>query len=107
MEDSRDEFDRIREALRSAIERKTLRAVALQVGMSPTGLQQFVAGASPYGKTREKVRAWFYREAGMSSIVTEEAAQLLRRLVGTIPEPDHGVRWILDTVEAAYREAGM
>jgi hypothetical protein len=106
-DDSRDELDRIRKALRSAIERKTLRAVALQVGMSPTGLQQFVAGASPYGKTREKVRAWFYREAGMNSIVTEEAAQLLRRLVGTIPEPDHGVRRILDTVEAAYREAGM
>jgi hypothetical protein len=107
MEDSSGEFDRIRNALRVAIARNTLRAVALKVGMSPTGLQEFVAGSRPYGKTREKVRAWFYREAGLSSIAPDEAAQLLRRLVGTLPEPDRGVARLLDSVESAYWEAGM
>jgi hypothetical protein len=102
-----DELDRIRDALRSAIKRSTLRSVALRVGMSPTGLQEFVAGANPYGKTREKVRAWFYREAGFSSIAPDDAAVLLRRLVGTLPEPERGVARLLDTVESAYREAGM
>src|SRR5262245_56833561 len=105
VEDSSGESDCIRDALRSAIARKTLRAVAIQVGMSPTGLQEFVAGSRPYGKTREKVRAWFYREAG--SIAPDDAVVLLRRLVGNLPEPDRGVDQLLDSVESVYREAGM
>ncbi|MFL5383370.1 MAG: hypothetical protein ACJ8GN_12705 [Longimicrobiaceae bacterium] len=76
--------------------------------MSPTGLQQFVAGgASPYGKTRQKVRAWYYREAGFASIPAQDAAFLLRRLVGTLPEPDTGVARLLRCVEEAYASAGM
>jgi len=108
-EDSSDhELDRIREALREAIARTTLRAVARRVGMSPTGLQEFVAGGSrPYGKTREKVRMWFYWEAGFSSIAPDDAAWLLRRLVGTLPEPERGVVRLLDTVELAYHASGM
>lgn len=106
-EESAAELARIRNALRSAIERLTLRAVALQVGMSPTGLQQFVAGSSPYGKTRQKVRAWYYREAGFASIPAQDAAFLLRRLVGTLPEPDAGVARLLHCVEEAYATAGM
>jgi len=103
-----DDLERIREALRREIGRTTLRAMALRVGMSPTGLQEFVAGGTrPYGKTRERVRAWFYREAGFSSVAAADAAVLLRRLVGTLPHPDRGVRRLLDCVETAYREAGM
>ncbi|SOD04189.1 hypothetical protein SAMN05216486_1328 [bacterium JGI 053] len=75
--------------------------------MSPTGLQQFIAGASPYGKTREKVRAWYYREAGFTSIQPDDAAFLLRRLVGTLPDPDVGVDRLLRCVEDAYATAGM
>lgn len=106
--DIQGELDRIREALREAIARSTLRAVARRVGMSPTGLQEFVAGGSrPYGKTREKVRMWFYREAGFSSITPDDAAGLLRRLVGTLPEPERGVARLLDAVESAYHESGM
>lgn len=107
-EDADRELDRIRDALRQAIAGATLRAVARRVGMSPTGLQEFVAGGSrPYGKTREKVRMWFYREAGFSSIAPDDAARLLRRLVATLPEPDRGVARLLDTVESAYHESGM
>ena len=101
------DLDRIRDALREAISRTTLRAVALRVGMSPTGLQEFVAGSRPYAKTCEKVRAWFYREAGFTSIAPDDAVILLRRLVGTLPEPERGVARLLDTVESAYRESGM
>ena len=108
MQNETSDLDRIRDALREAIARTTLRAVALRVGMSPTGLQEFVGSRSrPYGKTCEKVRAWFYREAGFSSIAPDDAAVLLRRLVGTLPPPDRGVARLLDCVEGAYREAGM
>jgi len=106
MEES-SELDRIRDALRLAIERGTLRFVAAQVRMSPTGLQQFVDGTKPYGKTREKVRAWYYREAGMNTWTPDEAMRFLRRFVGTVPEPDRGVARLLDSVESVYREQGM
>lgn len=101
------EFEHIRNALRFAIERKSLRAVAAQVGMSPTGLQEFVDGANPYGKTRAKVRTWFYRETGLNNLAPDDAEAILRRLVCTLPEPDRGVRRLLDSVEAAYIDEGM
>ena len=107
MQDDGDEFDHIRNALRFVIERTSLRRVASQIGMSPTGLHQFVDGAKPYGKTRAKVRTWFYRETGLNNLAADDAAGVLRRLVCTLPEPDRGVRRLLDSVEAAYIEEGM
>lgn len=107
MEEEDDGFDDIREALRFAIERASLRRVAAQVGMSPTGLQEFVDGTKPYGKTRAKVRAWFYREMASSNLAADDAAGALRRMVCTLPEPDRGVGRLLDSVEAIYTEAGM
>jgi len=107
MDDS-GEFDRIREALSIAIERHTLRFIASQVGMSPTGLQQFVAGSNrPYGKTKRKVRAWFYSQAAMDALTPDEAVRLLRRFVITLAEPDRAIGRLLDSVESLYREQGM
>jgi hypothetical protein len=101
------EYDRYRVAVRDAVARSTLRAVAKSVGMSPTGLQKFLDGTNPYGKTRERLRFWYFREAGFSSYAVEDAAYILRRLVGTLPAPDHGVADLLAAVEAAYQRAGM
>jgi hypothetical protein len=75
--------------------------------MSPSGLQKFLDGGNPYGKTRERLRFWYFRQAGFSSYAVEDAAYILRRLVGTLPVPDHGVADVLDAVEGAYRRAGM
>jgi hypothetical protein len=106
--DESEEFERIREALSNAIDRHTLRFVALQVGMSPTGLQQFVAGSNkPYGKTKGKVRAWFYSQAAMNALTPDEAVRVLRRFVVTLAEPDRAVVRLLDSVESLYREQGM
>jgi hypothetical protein len=99
--------ERFRAAVRDAIARSTLRTVAKDVGMSPSGLQNFLNGTNPYGKTRERLRVWYFREAGFSSFGVEDAAYILRRLVGTLPAPDHGVAGVLDAVESAYRRAGM
>lgn len=54
MDGRETELERMREALRISIERSTLRAVAVQVGMSPTGLQKFVSGSNPYGGWSER-----------------------------------------------------
>ena len=99
--------ERFRAAVRDAIARSTLRTVAKDVGMSPTGLQNFLNGTNPYGKTRERLRVWYFREVGFSSFGVEDAAYILRRLVGTLPAPDYGVAGVLDAVESAYRRAGM
>ena len=99
--------ERYRDAVRQAIARSTLRTVAKEVGMSPTGLQKFLDGTNPYGKTRDRLRVWYFREAGFSSFGVEDAACILRRLVGTLPTPDYGVAGVLDAVESAYRRAGM
>jgi hypothetical protein len=99
--------ERFRGAVREAIARSTLRAVAKDVGMSPTGLQKFLDGTNPYGKTRERLRLWYFREAGFSSFPVEDATYILRRLVGTLPTPDYGVAGVLDAVDTAYQRAGM
>ena len=101
------EYDRYRQAVHDAIARSTLRAVARSVGMSPSGLQKFLDGANPYGKTRERLRFWYFREAGFSSYAVEDAAFILRRLLGTLPVPDQGIGSLLDAVEGAYHRAGM
>jgi hypothetical protein len=99
--------ERFRRAVRDAIAGSTLRAVARSVGMSPTGLQKFLEGANPYGKTKERLRFWYFRQSGFSSYAVEDAAYILRRLMATLPAPDHGVAQLLDAVEAAHRRVGM
>jgi hypothetical protein len=99
--------ERFRKAVREAIAFSTLRAVAKDVGMSPSGLQKFLEGTKPYGKTKERLRFWYFRQAGFSSYAVEDAAYILRRLVGTLPAPDHGVADVLNAVEASYQRAGM
>jgi hypothetical protein len=101
------ELERFRSALAAAIARSSLRAVARKVGMSPTGLTNFVGGKRPYGKTVERVRYWYYREAGLSQLAAGEIAELMRRMVGTLPEPDAGVVHLLGAVAHSYHAAGM
>ena len=99
--------ERYREAVRQAISGSTLRAVAKEVEMSPSGLQKFLDGTNPYGRTKEKLRFWYYRQAGFSSFAVEDVVLILRRLVGTLPAPDHGVAGMLEAIETAYQRAGM
>ena len=94
-------------ALEDAVDRSTLRAVAVAVGMSPTGLRKFLDGTKPYGPTVERLRIWYYHKAGVHLTPPAEIASLLRRLVVTLPQPDGGVAKVLAAVEASYREAGM
>lgn len=49
----------IRPALAAVVEATSLRKVAGQVGVSPTGLQKTLDGAAPYGPTLRKYRDWY------------------------------------------------
>jgi hypothetical protein len=83
----RAEHELIREALQRAVERGSLRAVAKEVGMSPTGLQGFLDGAEPYFKTVEKIRIWYaLRSADRGSeLGSDTAVALVDTLLGEIP----------------------
>lgn len=54
----------IRSLAGERVERTSLRAVASQVGMSPTGLSKFLGGAAPYQKTIGKLEAWYLLHQG-------------------------------------------
>jgi len=100
-------LDQLREAVAGGVEARSLRQVARDVGMSPTGLRKFLDGATPYAATRRKLERWFVREAsryadgpGAGSalaalhVLTRELPSEERRRVGTA---------IVDLLETAYR----
>jgi hypothetical protein len=51
----------LRDALKSAIAAGSLRGVAAEVGMSPSGLRTFVARGRPHPRTIYIATAWFIR----------------------------------------------
>src|SRR4028118_2013034 len=59
MSHEKSKLDMIRGALRQRIAETSLRATARELGMSPTGLQQMIEGASPYKKTVDRITAWY------------------------------------------------
>jgi hypothetical protein len=81
--------------------------VAEDLGMSPTGLSNLIAGTQPYGKTLNRLRAWAERNGIGGTQPTVVVADQLRRYVETLPDPDAGVRLLLDAVDQAYATAKM
>lgn len=53
-------FEEIRTRLAAAVEKDSLRGVARQVGVSPSGLQKTVNGATPYRRTLRKYCGWWF-----------------------------------------------
>jgi len=51
--------DEIRAALWLCLKGASLRQTAREVGMSPTGLSNFLNGAKPYTPTVRKLRKWY------------------------------------------------
>lgn len=54
---------RMREVLAARVAATSLRQVAREVGMSPTGLQKVLDGADSYSRTRRKLERWYVRES--------------------------------------------
>jgi hypothetical protein len=49
----------LREAVRGRVDETSIRAVAEEIGMSPSGLHVFLKGSDPHPGTREKLVAWY------------------------------------------------
>ena len=87
--DGRAPVEAIRHAATLAVEATSLRSVAAQVRMSPTGLRQFLNGRTPYSATLRKLTAWYIRHQeereGFDPGVARAAVLVL---LEAIPEPE-------------------
>ena len=59
--EGRASVDTLRQAASWSVAAASLRQVAREVGMSPSGLQKFLDGAGPYSATRKKLEHWYVR----------------------------------------------
>ncbi|HEX7118643.1 MAG TPA: hypothetical protein VF212_07645 [Longimicrobiales bacterium] len=103
-------LDRLREAVAERVDAHSLRSVARAVGMSPTGLQKFLDGATPYSATRRKLERWYVREAASyGGVADAESVRAALHVLGRdLPrgEREKALSDIVDRLEAAYRESG-
>ena len=80
-------LNRIREAASLIRTETSLRKVARDVGMSPTGLSKFMEGAQPYAHTYSKLRNWYVRKGThLSPLDTNDAQAAIDMLTGHLPD---------------------
>lgn len=100
----------IREAVRARVENVSLRGVAREIGISPTGLSKFIKGTNPYGPTLQRLRKWYLRYATVMqpAVSLEEARMALHILTHDLsPWSRRKVTdYILNSLELGYDETG-
>jgi hypothetical protein len=99
-------WDRVRAALNQAAERTSVRQVAQAVEMSPTGLQEFIAGAEPRTKTRARLERWYAerRQRGDSD-VSEALILAVGRLMEFVTEAERNE--VLDVLRQVLAGSGI
>lgn len=104
-------LERLREAVAERVNTYSLRQVARAVGMSPTGLQKFLDGATPYAATRRKLERWYVREAASTpGAIDAESARAALLLLGQDLPATERRKVLMDIVlrlEAAYHDANL
>ncbi|HEX8455664.1 MAG TPA: hypothetical protein VF647_26520 [Longimicrobium sp.] len=96
---------RLREAVERQVSARSLRHAARQVGMSPTGLQKFLAGSAPSDATCRKLERWAFDKAVAGEPPTAETAlAILRLFAGALPPRRHSeaVERLLAVLESAF-----
>lgn len=79
----------LRAAAVKRVEQTSLRQVARDVGLSPSGLDKFLNGAEPYRKTRRKLEAWYVRGAAtdLGQDVSPETVAAAVRILAVFAAP--------------------
>lgn len=100
----------LREAAAGHVENTSLRNVAREVGMSPTGLKKFLEGTAPYAFTVRRLRSWYVRHAAAqpSPVGVEDAGAALGVLVHDLhPSPrKQAALSVLEAVGRGYEQSG-
>ncbi|HEX8393590.1 MAG TPA: hypothetical protein VF665_14695 [Longimicrobium sp.] len=98
--------DRLRDAVALRVQATSLRSVARQVGMSPSGLDKFLSGGTPYAKSRRKLFDWLQRERSNlpSGLAADGMAAALGSLVRDLaPERREPALYaLIDTLRGLY-----
>ena len=97
----------IRAALSEDVRRRSLRDVAREVGMRPSGLKNFLTGTVPYAPTLAKVRAWFHRWRDGAGWSADDVDQLIHRLLRWLPDPAAGIPDVLDSIARVHHTASV
>jgi hypothetical protein len=101
----------VRAALEEAVKCHSLRNVARETRMSPTGLQGVLGGTTPYGKTWEKLRVWYARGSSdpHRTLIASAVAEVLQMMLREVPDGGRGraIDRVLQAIEAAHAEAGV
>jgi hypothetical protein len=102
-----DALSALRRELGADVGSGTLRHVAREVGMSPTGLHRFLAGSTPTIPTARRLDR--YVTGRGRPLRTHSAMAVLRTLVHDLPPARQpaGIGLLLDRVEAAFAEAAV
>jgi AcrR family transcriptional regulator len=100
----------LRERAAARVERTSLRGVAREIGMSPTGLKKFLLGTAPYSPTLRRLRKWYLHHAALPTgeVSYHDASAALVVLIHDLqPEPRrHAADCLLDCLERAYEDSG-
>ena len=77
----------LRDCAAARVEQTSLRGVAREIGMSPTGLKKFLLGTSPYSPTVRKLRKWFVQHGATPApeLSYNEASAALSLLTHDLP----------------------
>jgi transposase-like protein len=79
--DRRVPLEKLREAVRAAVAKTTIRQVAGEIGVEHNTIARFLRGATPYSANRAKMETWFSGgEASELERCRQEVAELRKAL---------------------------
>lgn len=100
----------LRRAVRAHLGEKSLRQVAREVGLSPTGLAKFLEGTRPYAATRQKLERWYVqqeRTLAAPRLTADTAWAIVRVLVQdlALPRQKPALASVVRALDEAYGKA--
>lgn len=110
MPNSKEVISHLRDMVSHQVERTSLRGVAREIGMSPTGLKKFLLGTSPYSPTLRRLRKWYLQHASLPTgeVSYHDASAALVVLTHDLPpEPRReAADKLLDAMGIGYDQSG-
>ena len=100
----------LREMAAARVESTSLRGVAREIGMSPTGLKKFLLGTAPYSPTVRRLKKWYVQHAALPTgqVSYHDASAALSVLTHDLPpEPRRDTAdCVLDCLGKGYDSTG-
>src|SRR5215207_11576403 len=94
----------------SRVQQTSLRGVAREIGMSPTGLKKFLLGTAPYSPTLRRLRKWHVHHAALPAgeVEYQDAEAAIAVLTHDLPgEPRRETaECVLDCLGRGYDATG-